>query len=413
MTTRRVASGILAAVAVSTCEVAFGEVALVAPHDGATLPSLPAAQLAVMAKPTQEARRSVALCETGPWRESAPLTVSWKATAGESGPWRIRVGTDEALADGVDFWLFDFDVQPDYAGVYRYTLPRPNLLPGRRYWWRIWSNVKCRKWTCGSATGPGGCACGETGPAPASDIRSFALDDTPPRWIALEGRTGNVRDLGGWRTEDGRKVRYGMAFRGEGLNDNSVSGDAVGRNRLTVEDVSYLVRTLGIKTDLDLRTPREVHGMKGSPLGSSVAWVHRSAPAYKEIFTPDGMKTMAENFRIFCDSRNYPVFFHCIGGADRTGSLAYVLNGVLGVSKHDLECDWESTMYPNIPNVVENTTGKPFPNGTYWRSSRHFDDGFAKYARPGDTLRDRVQAYLLDCGVTEDEIRRVREIMLD
>ena len=139
-------------------------------------------------------------------------------------------------------------------------------------------------------------AFGETGPAPASDIRSFALDDTPPRWIALEGRTGNVRDL---------------------------------------------------------------------------------------------------------------------GGADRTGSLAYVLNGVLGVSKHDLECDWESTMYPNIPNVVENTTGKPFPNGTYWRSSRHFDDGFAKYARPGDTLRDRVQAYLLDCGVTEDEIRRVREIMLD
>ena len=407
------ARGAFAAVAAAACGVAFGGIALVAPHDGAALPSLPAAQLAVMSKPTQEGRRTAALCEAGPWRESAAVAVSWKATAGESGPWRIRVGTDSALSDGVDFWLFDFDVAPDYGGVYRYALPRPNLRPGRRYWWRIWGNVKCAKWTCASAMGPNGCACGETGPAPASEVRSFTLDDTPPRWIALEGRTKNVRDLGGWRTEDGRRVRYGMAFRGEALNDNSVNGDAAGRSRLSVEDVSYLVGALGIRTDLDLRTPREVSGMKGSPLGAEVAFVHRSSPAYKEIFTPEGMKAMGENFRLFCDRGNYPVFFHCIGGADRTGSLAYVLNGVLGVSRHDLECDWESTFYPDVPEVVENVSGKPFKNGTYWRSSRHFDDGFARYARPGDSLRDRIQAYLEACGVTAEEIDRVRGIMLE
>ena len=152
--------------------------------------------------------------------------------------------------------------------------------------------------------------------------------------------------------------------------------------------------------------------MTQSPLGPGVAFIHRSAPAYKEIFTPEGMKTMAENFRVFCDERNYPIFFHCIGGADRTGSLAYVLNGVLGVERADLERDWESTFYPDIPNVVTNDTGKPFINGTYWRSSQHFDDGFAKYAVPGDTLRDRIERYLLACGVTKEEIEKVREIML-
>ena len=402
----------LASFAAAAAFTAWGAVEPVFPQDGETVPTLPAAQKAVLAKPTQAGRRTAAACEAGPWRESAALTLSWRATAGEAGPWRIRLATDQGLKDGRDWWLFDFDLNPNSSGEYRYTLERPNLEPGRRYWWRVWSNVKCAKWTCGSATGPNGCACGATGPAPATAVRSFVAENTPPRWIAVEGRTKNIRDLGGWRTSDGRRVRYGMAFRGEAMNDNSVNGDEVGRNRLTVEDVKYLTQTLGIKTDLDLRTLRESAGLDGSPMGPSVRLVRSSAPAYKELFSPEGMKAMAANFRIFCDRANYPVFFHCIGGADRTGSLAYVLNGVLGVGKEDLERDWESTFYPELPDVVENRTGKPFKNGTYWRSSRHFDEGFAKYAKAGDTLQDRIVAYLVDCGVTEEEIRRVRGILV-
>ena len=402
----------VACLCIAACVMAWGSVEPVFPQDGETVPTLPAAQKAVLAKPTQAGRRTAAACEAGPWRESAALTISWRATAGEAGPWRIRLAADPELKGGRDWWLFDFDLQPNSSGEFRYTLERPNLEPGRRYWWRVWSNVKCAKWTCGSALGEKGCACGATGPAPATEVRSFVAEDTPPRWIAVEGRTKNIRDLGGWRTSDGRRVRYGMAFRGEAMNDNSVSGDEVGRNRLTVEDVKYLTGTLGIRTDLDLRTMRESAGLDGSPMGPAVRLVRSSAPAYKELFTPEGMKAMAANFRVFCDRANYPVFFHCIGGADRTGSLAYVLNGVLGVEKEDLERDWESTFYPMLPDVVENRTGKPFKNGTYWRSSRHFDEGFARYAKAGGTLQDRIVAYLIDCGVTEEEIRRVRGILL-
>ena len=90
-----------------------------------------------------------------------------------------------------------------------------------------------------------------------------------------------------------------------------------------------------------------------------------------------------------------------------------MLNGALGVPKEDLERDWESTFYPDVPNVVTNTTGRPFTDSTYWRSSTHFDDGFAKYAKAGDTLRDRICAYLRACGVTDGEIEQVREIMLE
>jgi protein-tyrosine phosphatase len=225
----------------------------------------------------------------------------------------------------------------------------------------------------------------------------------------LEGNVSNIRDIGGWRTANGGRIVRGLAFRGQALNDDSVNGEAPGRCRLTVEDVRYLTGTLGIKTDLDLRTASEIAGMAESPLGPSVRFVHNSSLAYKEIFTPEGMKAMAESVRLFADPANYPIFFHCIGGADRTGSLAYVLNGVCGVRKEDLERDWESTFYPDIPDVTENSSGVPFPEGTYWRSSRHFDDGFAKY--PGATLEDRIAAYLIACGVTQEEIGRVRSIL--
>ena len=393
---------------------ALAAIVLVSPENGARVATLPPAQKVVMAKETPDARREAASCCTsGPWRVSAPLVMKWRATAGETGSWKIRIGKSPDLASGEDSWIFFFDIKPDADGVYSYEVPRANLELGRRYWWRVWSNVKCAKWSCGAATGPNGCACGATGPAPASEVGTFVTEDVPPRWIAIEGRTKNIRDLGGWRTQDGRRVRQGMAFRGEALNDNSVNGEVIGRNRLTFEDAAYMTKTLGIRTDLDLRTKREISTMTQSPLGPDVAFIHCSAPAYKEIFTPEGMKVMAENFRVFCDAKNYPVFFHCIGGADRTGSLAYVLNGVLGVSRADLERDWESTFYPEVPDVVVNNTGKPFINGTYWRSSRHFDDGFAKYAVPRDTLRDRIERYLLACGVTKEEIAKVREIMLE
>ena len=88
----------------------------------------------------------------------------------------------------------------------------------------------------------------------ASQTASFTTEDLPPRWITLEGKAGNMRDLGSWKTLDGRRIRQGMIYRGTGLNNSSVNGDRIGRSRLTVEDVSYMKDVLGIKTDLDLRT---------------------------------------------------------------------------------------------------------------------------------------------------------------
>lgn len=342
------------------------------------------------------------------WRKSAPLVFKWKATENEKGPWLVRLALKEDLSDARNFWFEDKETQksgetPDV--VWSYTAPLANLEPGAKYFWQVWSRIKCSEWTC-SYTYPDHCPCGATKAGVKSPVAQFETSASVPRWIEIEGRTKNIRDLGGWKTADGRTVRRGLLYRGQGLNDNSLAGIDKGRNRLMVEDADYLKNTLGIKTDLDLRSPREVAGLDGvSPLGDGVKFIHVSSESYQSIFNKKGKKAMRKCFAVVSDAGNMPIYFHCIGGADRTGSLAYVLNGLLGVGKEDLERDWESTFYDRlkIPGVE---------NPDDWRSSKYFDDGFAKYGGEGDPLQTRIELYLEDCGVTKEEIAAFRKTML-
>ena len=411
---------ILVAVAAVSAEAALTGLS---PANDEKVQLLPEAQRKVLALPTLEER--IALFrwdrkENGKkirhdplWRKSNPLVLKWKATDGETGLWEIKIAKSSDFSDARTW--FHSQKKADAATgrtsggekssgdaqEYVFTVPRANLEIGTRYYWKVTSDV-----TCGRFAHARKCACKNRKPSVESEVASFVTADFAPRWIEIEGDVGNFRDLGGRLGRGGKRVRQGLVYRGQGLNNNSPDGAAKGRNRLTVEDVEYLTGTLGIRTDLDLRTPCETAGLDGkSPLGPSVKFIHHSSACYEGIFTPSGKKTMAKNFRVFCDRANYPIYFHCIGGADRTGALGYVLNGVLGVDRRELETDWESTFYPNIPD--EN------PDPKYWCRESHFNDGFGKYGSADMTWNDRIVLYLKDCGITDEEIEAFRTIMLD
>ena len=420
--------------AAALCAVSLAASAAIepfSPADGSTVTLLTEQQRKIMAMPTYAERLDTLKADhakphddryygkdrESKWRISNPLVLRWRTTAGEKGPWKIALATKPDLSDAASYWVEASHAksrQEKGAVRFKWTVPRPNLKLGQTYYWKVWSDIKCKSYSCGS-TLKGPCACGKAKQAHESPVASFTTAAQPPRWIAVEGRTKNIRDLGGWTARDGRRVKQGLVFRGQGLNDNSVNGDEKGRNRLMVADVEYLANTLGIKTDLDLRSGREVADMKRSPLGPGVKFIHHPSAAYAGIFkgsqdnlSANGMKTMAENFRVFCDEKNYPIYFHCIGGADRTGSLAYVLNGILGVDRHDLETDWESTFYPTLPEMRKDYSGP-----AYWCGENHFNDGFSKYGDANTSWNDRIELYLLDCGVTKEEIAKFRSIMLE
>ena len=394
---------------------------LVSPGNDQVVALVPDCQRAMLTNRTLSARMAAlkadnksgkALRHAKEWRMSKPVVFEWRATDGEKGPWEILVSKNPDLTNAQAV-LFR-DKQPDPAtgrdvesdsggGLFRREESTLNLEIATRYYWRVSSSISSRRFADDIKSGRS-----NKPPSRESDVGTFVTEDLAPRWIMLEGRTGNFRDLGGRIGMGGRRIRQGMVYRSRGLNDNSFDGIRKGRNRLSVEDVEYLTKTLGIRTDLDLRSGGETAGMNGvSPMGPGVAFVHNSSACYDKCFLAAGKRAMAKNFRVFCDEGNYPILFHCIGGADRTGTLAYVLNGVLGVEKHELETDWESTFYPNIPGGDETEGGNHD-----WKSEWHFNENFAKYGGPDSTWNERIALYLLDCGVTQSEIDKFRSIML-
>ena len=236
-----------------------------------------------------------------------------------------------------------------------------------------------------------------------------ADDPIAARKVEWEG-VSNVRDLGGLPGLGGRRVRMGRIYRSAGLNANAHYRDkskkklpksqwkGPGATRIKPDAAKHVVETLGVKTDLDLRNDGETFGMKGSPLGGKVRWVHISSGGYAELAQEKCRAAFAEDFKVFLDEANYPIVFHCIAGADRTGSLACILNGLLGVDEDLLHRDWQYTW-----------TGRKKPVRAPEERWERLMSVFSAYE--GATLNERIEKYVLSNGFTADDIAKFRNLM--
>ena len=177
-------------------------------------------------------------------------------------------------------------------------------------------------------------------------------------------------------------------------------GKKPGQNRVSETTLPYVLNVLGIKSDIDLRSDGECFGMTGSPLGPSVTWFHYSSSAYGGMQTETGRQAFKKVFRVFLDEKNYPIDFHCIAGQDRTGAVAFILNGLLGVSEEDLYLDWEVTGFWN-------------ENAGFNHKNRfdHLVNGFQKLK--GENLHEKIENYVLSLGFTRADIEKFRSIMLE
>lgn len=246
---------------------------------------------------------------------------------------------------------------------------------------------------------------GKPAPIPADDPIAARKVDWP--------NVGNARDFGGLPARNGKIVRRGRLFRSGGLNDNAAyrkpgtrqvlpreQWKGPGAPRITPQAREHVVNVLGVRTDLDLRTDAETFKMTGSPLGEKVKWIHISSSEYEGIGSEKGRAAFAADFKVFLDEANYPIVFHCIAGADRTGSLACVLGGLLGVEEDLLHRDWQFTW-----------TGRAKPAAPPEQRWRRLRKMFNAYE--GATLNERIEKYVLSCGFTANDIEKFRSLMLE
>ena len=219
---------------------------------------------------------------------------------------------------------------------------------------------------------------------------TFQTADTP-RFLLIEG-VYNVRDIGGWKTADGKAIRQGLLYRGTEL-DGAVSPSC----SITQNGVNTMLATLGIRMDMDLRYAADnVNGTDA--LGAGVTHRYYGASMYMGVFEEEGKAAMRAVFADLADVNNYPVYLHCTQGLDRAGTVCYVLEALLGVEEADLMKDYQLSAlhYKALWAMDQMET-----------FVAHFK------TLEGATMQEKAETYLLSIGVTPEEIQSIRSIFLE
>jgi protein-tyrosine phosphatase len=157
------------------------------------------------------------------------------------------------------------------------------------------------------------------------------------RLVELSGAC-NFRDLGGYPTADGRQTAWRRVFRADGLTN--LTDDDLG-----VLDEIGVVSVIDLRTDLETQTrgrfPVHVNHVTYHhlPLTETLPGEEQAPQWHDPTFVSaryvqmlaDGASSVTAAVRLLADTSNLPAVFHCSVGKDRTGVLAAVVLGLLGV----------------------------------------------------------------------------------
>ena len=302
--------------------------------------------------------------------------------------------TWDGKSDSYDIFL---STNPDMSGAKKYTVNEPSftptcLLTNKVYYWHVKTDTS------------------------TSDVFCFQTDAST-RWITVSG-IANVRDMGGYETADGSVIRQGLLYRGTEMNNHYNISNA-GKNTMLNE--------LGIKTDLDLRWKNETsfYGtpLLESPLGQQVLYCNYPIAPYDRMLDsvtdnerdPSNpvytREMMCKIFELLSDESNYPIYIHCFGGADRTGCLCFIINGLLGASYTDLVADYEQTTF--TPNVRTRDANYEYTGENYGELFSKFLEMLRTCGEDGDSWQTLCEKYLREIGVSDEQIRSIRNIMLE
>lgn len=170
------------------------------------------------------------------------------------------------------------------------------------------------------------------------------------RYLPLSGAF-NARDLGGYETSEGRRVRWGRVFR-----TSHLAG-------LTETDQAYLER-MGIRLICDLRVPDEIASKPDRPVNGATTFARpllTEGSKIRQIITvllyrnrldklllrgyisnmiDQNAAVFGAIYRQLLDSDNLPTILHCTAGKDRAGMATALLLLILGVPEATIAADY-------------------------------------------------------------------------
>jgi protein-tyrosine phosphatase len=245
---------------------------------------------------------------------------------------------------------------------------------------------------------------------------------TVPATTALLQGASNFRDLGGYTTADGRRVRRGQVFRSDHLAG------------LTEADVARL-QTLGVRHSLDFRgvaeytaTPYAIAGIERVALTIEPTVIARMQALVAQGVVPTTEETvdlMRETYRDFVNhnagtygrflkhllAQPTPQVFHCTAGKDRTGFAAALLLSALGVERATIEHDYLLTnqLYRRDPRLEGK--GHPHVMQVLWQVQPEFlHAAFEAVDAQHGGMTDYLHGAI---GLSPQELTELRKLLLE
>ena len=230
----------------------------------------------------------------------------------------------------------------------------------------------------------------------ASDIKTFKVTEQAPRSL-LVGNMPNCRDMGGRTTYAGGKIKQGLIYRTSGSRfDNSTPSDQDAKDVLT--------KQLKVKTEINVANSTSnnvsLSGVKVENCYMAYGSVPYSNLARNSVRIRQVMDVLAEE-------SNYPVFYHCRIGTDRTGITGVMIGGLLGIKFNEIIQDYGYSNFAPIDN--QRYPGKtPDNNG----------DDIKKYideilALPGENFQEQTYLALRMLGVPAAKLDKIINFMTE
>lgn len=231
-----------------------------------------------------------------------------------------------------------------------------------------------------------------------SGIKQYKVEDIYPRNLRIEGMT-NCRDMGGGRVlSGGGKIKQGLIFRTSAVN-NWAYGRGDVPDRITDAGKEELLTRLGCKTEINVNNS-----------GNNEVGVKNYVDAF--MYYDAGKHHMYRNaeplkqaFHALANPDNYPVFYHCRIGTDRTGFMAIMLGSLLGVSENEIYQDY---LFSNFGNIQE----KRYIGEKAGRDNilKYMDD---LMTYPGENLHQKTYNFLVSIGIPSSELDSIIDILVE
>lgn len=249
------------------------------------------------------------------------------------------------------------------------------------------------------------------------------------RYINIPG-AHNIRDLGGYITEDGLKLKWGKIYRG-GIMSN-IDMNATDK-----------MKALKLCSICDFRTIAEQNAspdkwynldqLKRYPLPIGEGRVDKLDRLTEDNFRPGNdhhlykanrsyVRHEGDRYRAFfdivLDESNYPILFHCTAGKDRTGFAAILLLTILGVDRETIVEDYlltnkytETFIKNNLMAISKNIGIKPESLVTIFQAKEDYIKGaFDAINEQYETMDNYLEKGL---GITEIEKTKLKSILLE